>query len=46
MRTAQTIVIDQECVHKTSLHGFPKPFILQSLNAGELNHATTCYYLQ
>jgi len=45
MLTAQTIVIDYDVVDRVGKSGFPNSYVVNSLNAGDLNHATTSYYL-
>lgn len=37
--------VDQEVITKVENYGFPRAFILSSLQAGEMNHASASYYL-
>eukprot|EP01022_Parablepharisma_sp_SALTPOND_P008062 TRINITY_DN135136_c0_g1_i1.p1 TRINITY_DN135136_c0_g1~~TRINITY_DN135136_c0_g1_i1.p1 ORF type:complete len:1066 (-),score=121.39 TRINITY_DN135136_c0_g1_i1:164-3244(-) len=37
--------IDEELLEKVVKFGYPKEFVMNSLNGHELNHATTTYYL-
>jgi len=39
------MVIDEAMVSEIERCGYPKPFILSSLNSDDLNHVTTFYYL-
>ena len=45
--TAQrsTMVIDEASVEEIERNGYPKPYIMASLNNDDLNHVTTFYYL-
>lgn len=45
MDTAMTIVIDEKIIDEIEKTGFPRSFIIQSLNNDELNYATTFYHL-
>ena len=41
----QTLIIDELLVNTIEKTGYPKPYILASLNNDDLNHTTTFYYL-
>ena len=41
----QTLIIDESLVTSIERAGYPKPYILASLNSDDLNHTTTFYYL-
>lgn len=45
MKTAQTMILDDNLVSKVCKSGYPKPYVVKVLNSGELNHCTTFYYL-
>ena len=38
-------MIDDKITTQIEQYGFPKEFIIKSLNNGELNYATTSYYM-
>jgi len=40
-----TLMLDEKIVADVERSGYPKQYIIQSLNNDELNHATTYYYL-
>ena len=37
--------IDEEALRVLEGFGYPRKMVIESLNSGELNHATTCYNL-
>ena len=39
------MVIDEGSVGEIEKSGYPKPFVMASLNNDDLNHVTTYYYL-
>ena len=39
------MVIDEASVEEIERNGYPKPYIMASLNNDDLNHVTTFYYL-
>ena len=41
----QTLIIDDQLVNVIEKAGYPKPYIMASLNNDDLNHSTTFYYL-
>ena len=41
----QTLIIDEALVSFIERSGYPKPYIMASLNNDDLNHITTFYYL-
>ena len=41
----QTLIIDDEKVAAIEKTGYPRAYIMASLNNDDLNHATTFYYL-
>ena len=43
--TTQTLVLNELFVVEVEKCGFPKSYIVNSLNNDELNYATTFYYL-
>lgn len=43
--TSQTLVLNDKLVQEVEKSGFPKQYILNSLNNDELNYATSYYYL-
>jgi hypothetical protein len=43
--SALTLVIDEKIVSEIENVGFPKNYIINSLNNDELNYVTTYYYL-
>ena len=45
LQTGQTLVVDERIVADVEAAGFPKQFIVSSLNNDELNYVTTFYYL-
>lgn len=45
MQTALTLVIDERLVADIEGSGFPKSYIVNSLNNDEMNYVTTYYYL-
>lgn len=45
MGSTQTLVIDEGIVNEIEKHGFPKQFIVNSLNNDELNYVTAYYHL-
>lgn len=40
-----TVVIDEGAIGEIEKNGYPKPYIMASLNNDDLNHVTTFYYL-
>jgi hypothetical protein len=40
-----TYRIDEEALESVISYGYPRSMILDSINKGEVNHATTAYYL-
>jgi len=40
-----TMVIDEASVTEIEKCGYPKPYIMSSLNSDDMNHVTTFYYL-
>ena len=38
-------MIDDKIMTQIESYGFPKEYIIKSLNNGELNYATTSYYM-
>ena len=40
-----TMHIDEEALTVLESFGFPRSFVKDSLNRGEMNHATACYQL-
>lgn len=40
-----TYRIDEEALEVVTSCGFPRALVLDSINKGEINHATTSYYL-
>lgn len=45
MGSAMTLVIDDKIIGEIEKTGFPKNYIVNSLNNDELNYATTFYQL-
>lgn len=45
LNTASTLVVDDKIISDIERHGFPKAYIVNSLNNDELNYVTTYYYL-
>lgn len=45
LASAQTLVLEDKIILEIERHGFPKTYIVNSLNNDELNHVTTYYYL-
>ena len=41
----QTLVLNEVLIQEVEKGGFPKPYLIHSLNNDELNYATTYYYL-
>jgi len=40
-----TYRIDEEALDIVVSFGYPRSLVLESINKGEVNHATTAYYL-
>lgn len=40
-----TYRIDEDALRILESFGYPRQYVIQSLNQGELNHATCCYEL-
>jgi hypothetical protein len=40
-----TYRIDEEALEVVMACGYPRNLLLESINKGEVNHATTAYYL-
>jgi len=38
-------VLEDRLINEIERHGFPRSYIVNSLNNDELNYVTTCYYL-
>ena len=45
LQSAQTLVLDERIIGLIEQFGFPREYIVKSLNHNELNYATTSYYL-
>lgn len=43
--SAQTLVIDEKLISDIEVNGFPKQYIINSLNNDDMNYVTTYYYL-
>lgn len=43
--SAQTLILDDKVISEIERQGFPKTYIVNSLNNDELNYVTTYYYL-
>ena len=41
----QTLVLNEQLINEVEKCGFPKQYIVNSLNNDELNYATTFYFL-
>ncbi len=37
--------IDEDALKIVEGYGYPRSFVVKCLNKGDINHATTCYYL-
>lgn len=40
-----TYRIDEEAMDIVTSYGYPRSLVIDSINKGEVNHATTAYYL-
>ena len=40
-----TYRIDEEAMDLVTSFGYPRDLVLESINRGDVNHATTAYYL-
>lgn len=40
-----TYRIDEDAMEVVTSFGFPRSFVVESINKGDINHATTSYYL-
>jgi hypothetical protein len=40
-----TYRIDEEAMEIVTSYGYPRTLVLDSINKGEVNHATAAYYL-
>ena len=45
MSQSQTLVLQDNLIVEVEKSGFPKPYVVNSLNSDELNYATTFYFL-
>ena len=45
LQTGQTLIIDEGVVSAVEAWGYPRDFVVRSLDNNELNYATTGYYL-
>ncbi len=45
IQAAQTLMVNERFIEEIENDGFPRNYIIQSLNNDELNYATTYYYL-
>jgi len=37
--------VDEEALKVVESFGYPKKFVVKCINRGDINHATSCYYL-
>ena len=45
LQSAQTLVLEEGLIGQIEQFGYPREYIVKSLNHNELNYATTSYYL-